>query len=231
MEKAHRLDPFTATYLADLAQVEAALGLARKDPAALQKAKEYAQKAARLEPFNPRVRATTSVVYLLIGYPDQAVAEAHALITINPLDVGAYEFYGRTAMAAARHYLARREFPMARTYLERVAQLPARVEAKARESPAPKPGQRQRKMTVTPLISLSAGQAVCLLGDYLTAEKLLQSAAKQKELAAEASLWLAVTAARSNSQAQAEKHLARARTEQRAADAVFKEIMRTPSFK
>ncbi|MEW6662548.1 MAG: O-antigen ligase family protein [Bacillota bacterium] len=231
MEKAHRLDPFTATYLADLAQVEAALGLANKDPAALQKAKEHAQKAVRLEPFNPRVRATTSLAYLLIGHPDQAVAEAHALITINPSDVGAYEFYGRAAMAAAKHYLVRQEYPMARTYLERVAQLPARVEAKAREIPAAQPGQRQRKMAVTPLLSLSAGQAACLLGDYSAAEKLLKTAAKQKELAAEAALWLAVTAARSNNQAQAEKYLAQARTEYQAADAVFKEIMQTPSFR
>jgi tetratricopeptide (TPR) repeat protein len=159
------------------------------------------------------------------------VAEAHALITINPLDVGAYEFYGRTAMTVAQHYLTRREYPMAMTYLERVAQLPARVEAKARETLAPQPGQRQRKMTVTPLISLSAGQAACLLGDYPAAEKLLKTAAKQKELAAEAALWLAVTAARGNNQAQAEKYLAQARTEYQTADAVFKEIMRTPSFK
>ena len=231
MENATRLDPFTGTYLADLAQVEAALGLANEDPAALQKAEEHTQKAVLMEPFNPRVRATTSLVYLLIGLPDQAVAEAYALISINPLDVGAYEFYGRTAMAVAKHYLLRREYPMARTYLERVALLPARVEAKAKELPPATLGLRHRKMEVTPLLALSAGQATCLLGDYATAEKLLNTAANQKELAAEAALWLAVTAARGNNQAKAEKYLALARNENHAADAAFKEIMQTPSFR
>lgn len=229
MEKAHRLDPFTATYLADLAQVEAVLGLASEDSAALQKAVEHARAAVRLEPFNPRVRTTTSFVYLLIGYPDQAVAEAYALTTINPLDVGAYEFYGRTAMAVAHYYLARQEYPMARTYLERAAQLPSRVEAKAREIP-PARTQRPRKMEVTPLLSLSAGQAASLLGDYSTAEKLLNAAARQQELAAEAALWQAVTAARGNNHAEVEKYLARARAENQTADAVFAEIMQTPFF-
>jgi O-antigen ligase/tetratricopeptide (TPR) repeat protein len=228
MQQAHRLDPFTATYIADLAQVEAALGLTKNDPAALQQAKKHAQEAVRLEPFNLRVRATTSLVYLLIGYPDQAVAEAHALMTINPLDVGGYEFYGRTAMTVAQHYLARREYPMARTYLERVLQLPARLEAMARETPVLQPGQMQRKMVVTPLLSLSVGQAACLLGDYQLAEKLLKVAARQEEIAAEAALWLAVTAARNNNQAGVEKHLAIARAEFREADAVFKSIVSMP---
>ncbi|MBS3948524.1 MAG: O-antigen ligase family protein [Dethiobacter sp.] len=231
MEEAHRLDPFTGTYLADLAQVEAALGLANEDPAALQRAVEYAEEAVRMEPFNPRVRVTTSLAYLLAGHLDQAVAEAHALITINPTDVGAYEFFGRSAMAVAKHYLLRREYPMARTYLERVAQLPARVEARAREIPSDRFGQRPRKLEVTPLLSLSAGQAASLLGDYPTAKRLLITAANQKELAAEAALWQAVTAARNNNRAGVEKYLARARIENQAADAVFKEIMQTPTFR
>ena len=208
----------------------AVVGLANNDPAALQKAKEHADTAVLLEPFSPRVRSTTSLAYLLLGYPDQAVAEAHALLTINPLDVGAYEFYGRTAMTVAKHYLVRREYPMAKTYLERVAQLPARVEAVAREIPVPQRGQRHRKLEVTPLLSLSAGQAACLLGDYSGAELLLKTAEKQRELTAEASLWLAVVAARNNNQAEAEERLARARAEYPEADTVFKEIMQVPAL-
>lgn len=231
MSRAHQLNPFAGSYLADLAQLEAVLGLSKEDPAALQRAKEFAQRAVRLEPFNPQVRATTSLVYMLIGHPDQAVAEAHALITINPSDVGAYEFFGRTVMAAAKHYLFRQEYPMARTYLERVAMLPAQVEARAKEMPVGQSVQRQRKMEMTPALSLSAGQAACLLGEYELAAKFLEVAASQAELAAEAALWLAVTAARNNNQAESEKYLAQARTENQAVDAAFKEIMQIPSFR
>jgi O-antigen ligase len=228
MIKAHQLDPFTATYLADLAQVTAVVGLADSDPVALQKAKEHVDAAVLLEPFNPRVRSTASLVYLLLGYPDQAVAEAHALLTINPLDVSAYEFYGRTAMTVAKHYLVRREYPMAKTYLERVVQLPAQVESVAREIPVSQSSQRHRKLEVTPLISLSAGQAAFFLGDHSTAELLLKTAEKQQELAAESSLWLALTAARSNNHAEAEERLTRVRAYFQEADTVFEEIMQVP---
>jgi uncharacterized protein HemY len=85
-------------------------------------------------------------------------------------------------------------------------------------------------MLVTPLIHLSAGQAACLLGDYALAKQLLKAAAEQQELSAEASLWLAVAATRSNNRAEAEKHLALARAEDQGADQLFKEIVETLAF-
>lgn len=194
MLKAHTLDPFTAVYLADLAQVEAVLGRADNDPASLERAEEYARHAVRLEPFNPRVRSTVSFAYLLLGRPDQAVAEAQALVDNNPLDVTAYEYLGRVAISAARQYLALGEIPMAGPYIQRAAQLPAKVRSRAAEVSTA--GWKGPKLQLTPLLALSSGQARYLLGDYPAAAELLQAALADNRIAAEASIWLAAVKAR-----------------------------------
>ncbi|KKM10743.1 hypothetical protein SY88_11650 [Clostridiales bacterium PH28_bin88] len=224
MLRAHVLDPFTASYPADLAQVEAVLGLAEKDSTGLERAEVFARKAVRLEPFNPRIRTTVSFTYLLLGNPDQAVAEAQALLDINPLDVTAYEYLGRTAVAAARQYLALGEIPMARPYILRAAQLPAQVEARGREVPTSRwTGQ---KLQVTPVLSLSSGQARYLLGDYPAAANLLQAALADERIASEASLWLAATRARLGDLQGAQVLLEKSRPGNPGADETYRELIK-----
>ncbi|GFN23699.1 O-antigen ligase family protein [Thermanaeromonas sp. C210] len=207
--KAERLDPFSASYPADLAQVNAVLGLAGDDLEVLEESVVKAKRAVRLEPYNPKVRVALSFAYMIQGLVDQGVAEARALIDINPLDVTAYEHLGRTYIAAARYYLEQREIYMARPYIQKARQLPDLVQARAKQV---SPGRWQGpRLEVTPVINLVAGQAAYLEGQYQEAISLLQAARKQAAIAAEAMVWEAAASFKAGQEDLAQKLLNEAR--------------------
>lgn len=205
-EQAHRRDPFTASYAADLAQVLTALGLAEKREEDLARARELARQAARSEPYNPRIRAALSLVYLLQGYVAEAVAEAEAAVFANPWDAGAWEQLGRAYVGGAQYYRRYGYAAEARELLERALRLPERVLAQAGRRPANAPWQGPA-LAVTPAMQLVRGQAAYLLGRSGEAAAALEAAYRDKALAREAAPWLAAALSKDGRQTEAEKIL------------------------
>lgn len=205
-EEAHRLDPYTATYAADLAQVLTALGLAQQSESDLARARELAARAAAVEPHNPKVRAAASLVYLLQGYVAQAVAEAEAVAEANPWDVGAWEQLARAYVGGAQYYRRFGYAAEARVLLAKAQEIPARVEAVAARCD-PQGVWQGPRLAVTPALLLARGQAACLLGQYAQALADLEVAYRAKALARETAPWLAVALSRTGRAEEAAKVL------------------------
>lgn len=206
-EAAHRLDPYTATYAADLAQVLTALGLAENRQEDLARARELARRAALAEPYNPRVRAALSLVYLLQGYVTDAVAEAEAVVYANPWDAGAWEQLGRAYVGGAQYYRRFGYDKEARELLEKALDLPDRVVAQANRRRAGSPWQGPA-LRITPALLLARGQAAYLLGRPGEAAASLETAYRDKALAREAAPWLAAALVKDGRPAEAEAILA-----------------------
>lgn len=210
METAHRQDPFSASYVGDLAQIYTVLGLEAGDVKLIERARDYAALAKRREPYNPRVRTALSRMYMLQGWVDQSVAEARALLDINPLDITAYEYLGQTYIIAARFFLGSGRVERARPYVELAGQLPAQVSKKAEELKAARHPLRSPPFTLTPVVRLVGAQAAFLAGGWESAGKELQSLAKDPRVSDEARIWLAAMEARQGNQDKARRLLSAA---------------------
>jgi len=205
-QEARQLDPYTASYAADLAQVLTALGLAENREEDLARARDLAREAARAEPYNPQVRAALSLVYLLQGYVDEAVAEAEAVVRANPWDVGAWEQLGRAYVGGAQYYSRFGYEQDAQRLLEMALKLPERVEEQAARRRPEIPWQGPA-LRVTPALRLVYGQAAYLLGRPGEAAAALEVAYKDKSLAREAAPWLAAALTRDGREEEAREVL------------------------
>ncbi|MGB9885399.1 MAG: O-antigen ligase family protein [Moorellales bacterium] len=205
-QQARRLDPYTASYAADLAQVLTALGLAENREADQALARELAREAARLEPYNPQVRAALSLVYLLQGYVEEAVAEAEAVVQANPWDVGAWEQLGRAYVGGARYYMRFGYAEPAERLLRKALDLPARVAAQAARRD-PRQVWQGPALKVTPGLQLVRGQAAYLLGRPGEAASALEVAYRDKNLAREVAPWLAAALAGNGREDEAQRIL------------------------
>ncbi|WP_242656366.1 O-antigen ligase family protein [Desulfofundulus thermosubterraneus] len=211
-EQAHRLDPFTASYAADLAQVWAVLAAARDDAVARYRSMQYAREAAKAEPYNTKVRATLVNVYSLLREYDLMVAEAASLCEANPLAAEHHEILARARLDAARHYLKRGGRQKAREYLQQVLDTPGRLPAAiSRPSPA---------------LYLTAGQAAYLLGDMPRAAELLELARGDRDIAFEAELWLAASLARKGEASRAGAMVKELEEKKPGALEAYKEILK-----
>lgn len=210
-EKARRLDPFTASYAADLAQIWAVEAAAKDDAVARYRALQYAREAARAEPYNTRVRAALVNVYSLLREYDLMAAEAASLCEANPLAVQHHEILARARLDAARYHLQKGDRRQAGEYLQQVQEMPGRL-----------PPSVSRP---TPPLSLSAGQAAYLLGDLSRAVELLEAAGRGKETSFEAGLWLAAALARQGQGSRAGALVAGLEKEKPGAAATYQEIL------
>ncbi|MQL53503.1 polymerase [Desulfofundulus thermobenzoicus] len=211
-EQAHRLDPFTASYAADLAQIWAVQAAARDDATARYRAIKYAREAAGAEPYNTRVRATLVNIYSLLREYDLMVQEAAALVAADPLQAVHYEVLARARLDAARYHLQRGEKDPARRYLAEAAQMPGQLPAAI-----PRP---------TPPLILSAGQAAYIMGDLPGAAAYLEEAARDKEAAGrEARLWLAALYTRQGQGQKAAALLENLRKEEPETDKIYREVL------
>lgn len=213
-EEAHRLDPFTASYAADLAQIWAAQAVAKDDAVARYRAINYAQEAAKAEPYNTRVRATLVNVYSLLKEYDLMVAEAEALVAANPLAVQHHEILARARLEAARHFLGAGQRDKARAHLQAVLAAPENLPPSI-SSP-------------TPPLYLCAGQAAHLLGDLSRAVDLLGRAGRAKETSFEARLWQAAALARRGEDSRARSMVAALEKEKPGAEKLYQEILSLP---
>lgn len=175
--EAHRLDPFTASYAADLAQIYAAQSLAGDDAIKHYRAIDLARKAARAEPYNARVRAVLVNVYLQLGEPLLAAREAEGLLEANPMLASSYELVVAARLEAARYYLRYGKGDLARPLLRPVDDLVEEMENKGIE--------------VTPRFRLYQGALAAVAGRQEEALAHLEEAAQERDTEFEAKAWLA----------------------------------------
>jgi O-antigen ligase/tetratricopeptide (TPR) repeat protein len=210
-EQAHRLDPFTASYAADLAQVWAVQAVSKDDAVARYRAMQYAREAAKAEPYNTQVRAALVNIYSLLREHDLMVAEAEALCRANPLVAAHHEILARARLDAARNCLQVGEEQKAHKYLRAVLNMPGNL------PPAiPRP---------TPRLYLAAGQAAYLLGDFSRAAALLEQARGGRDTALEAGIWLAAALARKGEVSRAGAMVKKLEEKKPGATGIYKEIL------
>lgn len=201
---AHRRDPFTASYLGDLAQVYAVKAVSKDDAASRFSALACAKKASAAEPYNSSVRAAMTNVYLMMEEMDLAVRESEALLQTNPLLQGNYEILGRAYITAARYCLKKGKTGEAAEYIEKAQALPQLMKEKNDEIRA---GARYYikgdPMPPTAAVKLAAGQAQFLAGQYLESRRILKPLAGDKNVGEEAQLWLAASLTKLGEEKQA----------------------------
>jgi O-antigen ligase len=192
MEQAHRLNPLAASYAVDLAQIYMKSAVDAENIIYANQAREYAEKARRLEPYNHRMRGALAATHFYMGDLSLYAGETKAIRDIMPMETASWENYGAALLLAARFYhergegntgdeLARQAFSLyqeAREYQEGLSERERR---------------RQQPFTVSEQLYLVKGQAAYLLGEYLLAQEILEEVSRHKNLKIAAETWLAAT--------------------------------------
>ncbi len=193
-QEAVRRDPYTASYLVDLAQIKAAQALAANDSQDYdEQALNYAAQAARRAPYDSRVRSILFNLYSRLGEEELMLKEARALAKANPLEAANHEILAAALLDTAQHKLQAGEEEQAQRYLEEIIKIPPHLPAGVEGSVHP--------------LYLKAGQAALLLGDSRLAREYLESI-EGKEIIAQAQLWLAALYTLDGDQAAAAEILA-----------------------
>ncbi|MEN6324801.1 MAG: O-antigen ligase family protein [Syntrophomonas sp.] len=217
--KAAGLDPWCASYQINLAKIEAVKADQNRDSGAHQAAKDYAARAAELEPWNGNVHRALIDIYAVLHEGDLAMAEAEALVRANPLLEQSYEILAANNMEAAWYFLRSGKSKQADMYFARVMDIREELPAGAG-----RPGAG---------LNLMAGQASVCLGKIEQGQKLLNQAAKGRNKEdANARLWLAVAAASKGDYAAANNYLQQLSTQDKTAPAQYQTIIRLlgPNF-
>lgn len=210
--KAVRLDPFTASYAADLAHVYTIKGMAGNDPSQIELSDSYANRAVRWDPYNYKVRLRLMMISLLSGRVERAVGDAESLLAHNPLDVHNFEILGKVYITAGRYLYESGSKDKARQYWQKTGELQKQLEQKIRELDKDHVMWKGEPLQVTPVVNLYLGEAAYLLGDYHKALELLEEASSDKKglpepLRVEARLYLAALKAKEGRAGEAEHEI------------------------
>ncbi|MHB9095078.1 MAG: O-antigen ligase family protein, partial [Eubacteriales bacterium] len=213
LQKAARLDPFTASYAADLSQVYTVKGMGSGDKTMMAMAEEYARRAVESEPYNYQVRLRLMLVSLLTGRVERAVEDAESLVAHNPLDVNNFEILGKVYITSGRYLYESNRKDKARVYWQKALTLRGELDNKLQEISSNKNLWQGEALQVTPVVNLYEGEAAYLLGDYNKAGGLLQAAGNAQSLSeplrVEALLYLNAAKAKLGRKTEAELEIAR----------------------
>jgi len=175
--EAIKRDPFTASYLVDLAQIRAAQALADDDAAAYFESLHYAEEASRVAPCDIRVHSTLVNLYSTLGEDELMVGAAEALVKANPLLISNYEILAAALLDAVHHEIKSGKYEQADVYLKQVLDIKNNFPAAIEKS--------------TPGLDLAVGQAALLLGEKEQARDYLSDIQGSEEVNYQAQLWLA----------------------------------------
>ncbi|MBX5464376.1 MAG: O-antigen ligase family protein [Clostridia bacterium] len=180
-ERASRLDPWTASFDADLAQIlAAATASARErdrlgDAARLAvAARRAALEAERVQPYNLPVRNELIQVYTFLDDPAAAARQAESLVRLVPLDAQAYQTAAAVLLESSLSAMAAGDRSMGRELATRLGRLAPLWQAAARQAdrrlnPAVRP---RPEPAVPPELVLAQGQSAYLLGEWQEADRL-----------------------------------------------------------
>lgn len=227
LSRAIELDPLTASYAADLAQVDTIMGMAGKDSSKLALAEKYSSQAVKMEPYNYSVRMRLLVVSMASGKPEQAVADAESLVANNPLEATSFEILGKVYVAAGRYMASTGQKEKAREYWQKINGLKLQLAEKEKMAKEAKKWQGNPPK-VTAVIQLYEGEAACLLGDYERARSLLTGLDEKQllePLRLEKTVYLAVVKAKEGAKREAEGEISRIAKSNPGVSQEFRDIM------
>ncbi|WP_418790831.1 O-antigen ligase family protein [Phosphitispora sp. TUW77] len=167
------LDPFTASYAADLAHVYTIKGMAANDPEQISLAEKYSERAVSSEPYNYQVRLRLLTISLLSGRIESSVNDAESLVLHNPLDEHNFEILGKVYITAGHYLYQKGQKEKAELYWTKASGLRQQLEQKLQTLDQSKAPQKNR-LELTSLVSLYEGEAAYLLGDYHRAAGILE---------------------------------------------------------
>jgi tetratricopeptide (TPR) repeat protein len=228
--KATKLDPFSASYAADLAQVYTIKGMASNDKEQIALAEQYTRQAVAMEPYNYPIRQRLLTVSLLSGRVEQAVESAESLVAHNPLDVHNFEILGKLYIAAGRYLHESGQKDQAKQYWRKTGELNRQLAAKLKDVKADYRRWDGDPLQVTPVVKLYEGEAAYLLGDYRKASQLLQEALRSEgslpeELRIEAQLYWSAARAKQGKALEAQQEISRLANSFPLLPAEFQKIM------
>ncbi|MGB4469453.1 MAG: O-antigen ligase family protein, partial [Tepidanaerobacteraceae bacterium] len=105
-EKAAKFDPYTASYKADLAQIDYFIASQTEDEDLLQKSEAMRVEAVRLDPYNARLKTQLAAYYLEQGKLDEGIFYLEETTKVNPFNIENWEnlvdAYYKTAVICIR---------------------------------------------------------------------------------------------------------------------------------
>jgi len=126
-EKAAKVDPFTATYAADLSQLYQTSAMQTRNFEDLNKSLEYAQRAVALNSGNPQGYWNLAQVYLALGRPEDAARAAEEAQQVIPLRQEGYDKLAETYLVAGKGLLQMGQKDRARAMFEKVLGVPEMI--------------------------------------------------------------------------------------------------------
>lgn len=192
LRQAMSLDPYTGSFVADLARINLVHWLQDNDQERRQQGLQMAEAAIKKEPHNIQLKSSLITAYLITGMTDQGINTARQLIKANPYELKAYEVFAGAGVEGAMYYQQQGQPSQMLLCLDGVLDIPTWLED-ARKAVAKHSGQAYRYITFlepSPQLNLSLGQANLLMGSTLEGIPYLELAVKDKKLGKEAGAWL-----------------------------------------
>ncbi|MEW6048459.1 MAG: hypothetical protein AB1609_18610, partial [Bacillota bacterium] len=203
--RAAALDPFTATYAADLAQIYTAVGVMYQGKGSYYaQADEWLERAFRAQSHSLRLRMAACDLLLQRGEVDRAAREAEAVLDLVPLATESWEGAARAWMLGARFHLDRGAPAAALAYIEKMLELPSRME-KVNERRQEVRRGLYRGPSWTPALQMALGQARFLKGDFAGAVQELEKVKADRNLGAMAQAWMAAAQYRLGHEAEGDR--------------------------
>lgn len=188
-QAAVRLDPWTASFHADLGQILKVEAQKNGNAQADARARAELVRALDLDGYNPFLHEVYGDYLLVKGDLQGGLAEMEKVVELNPFKPQHYERLARAYYLAGRALVERSRRNEATAYLEKIPAVQTKMRAKHLQVPA---YARHRPMPeTTPEVSLRVGQAYALLGRWDQAVGHLNAAIKNSQLKGEAAAWLA----------------------------------------
>lgn len=183
LDKAHNLNPLQPNYLADLAQVNAAIGLKAKDAEKRVQARLMAQEAAIKGKYSVPVQQGLVNTYLLLDDVPSALKHTEKVLAINPLDINAYEILSRSYYTSGVRLMKEGQQDTALAMIEQAVKLPQKLEQQIQSiSPNPAVRWQGRELALTPMLKFTQGQGYLLLEQYWQARNTFMDIKDDKQL-------------------------------------------------
>lgn len=206
-EQAVKYDPLTASYKIDLAQCLEKTGQKKKDEKLIRRALDLVRRGQQQEPTNATFAAIRAAMVFRHGFVDEGLTYAERVVELMPRRAADYESLAQAYVEAARYYQQKGETARADELLAKLDALPSRIEKLLAATPERYRSLGEPPLAVTPRLNIYVGAGKYLAGRYDEAQAQLAPLAesKDKNLQAEARLWLGLTAAKQGDRAGAQK--------------------------
>ncbi len=206
-EQAIKYDRLNASYKIDLAQCLEKTGQKKESQRLIQRALDLIREGQELEPTNASFASLRAAMVFRYGFIDEGLHYAERAVELRHRDPAQYEGLAQAYVEAARYWQSKGNHQQAAIALEKLAAIPTNIETLLAHTPEQFRTMGQPPLTVTLQLKLYVGVGYHLQDKYQQATEILQplTESKDKNLQAEAKLWLGLTAAKRGDTATAQK--------------------------